>query len=383
MGGSKDIVKLQEEELNIGEIIDNITSPDCGAISNFIGITRDNFENKKVLKLEYEAYEPMALKEMNNICQKIRSQWRVRHIAIYHRLGEVPVSKASVVIAISAPHRRESLEAVDYAITALKASVPIWKKEVYEREEAQWKENKECTWSNNYIGICEVKKEVGISSLTTENVLDDINTQEDEELRKTIIDSNLVQIRASPEELTHRIESFIERKRQQVNMVNVQEFCCHRVQSEETTDSCARVDAMLVRRKDSKSHVKVHRVMNTWGPQMMDQSVLLKTTMCKTNYVSNDYSSVLDDRISTTERILGTYKPVPRDIYERLKNIEDRILYLEGISPEYKSFWQAQVGDDIESLKGTFKPARKRTYSTAELDTKLHELADRYAKKPK
>lgn len=99
--------------------------------------------------MEYEAYEPMALKEMNNICSKIRSQWKVHHIAIYHRLGEVPVSEASIVIAISSPHREESLKAVEYAINSLKASVPIWKKEVYDTQESQWKENKECAWSNS------------------------------------------------------------------------------------------------------------------------------------------------------------------------------------------------------------------------------------------
>lgn len=145
----KDFVKLEHKELSIGEIVNLIVSPKCGAISTFIGTTRDNFENKKVIKLEYEAYEPMALKEMNNICAKVRSQWNIENIAIYHRLGEVPVSEASVVIAVSSPHRQESLKAVEYAINTLKASVPIWKKEVYDVEEPKWKENKECTWSNS------------------------------------------------------------------------------------------------------------------------------------------------------------------------------------------------------------------------------------------
>ncbi|EFN70504.1 Molybdenum cofactor synthesis protein 2 large subunit, partial [Camponotus floridanus] len=102
-----------------------------------------------VIKLEYEAYESMALKEMMNICIKIRSKWNIESIAIYHRVGEVPISKASVVIAVSSPHRTDSLKAVEYAINELKASVPIWKKEVYETGETQWKENKECTWTNS------------------------------------------------------------------------------------------------------------------------------------------------------------------------------------------------------------------------------------------
>jgi molybdopterin synthase catalytic subunit len=88
----------------------------------------------------------MALKEMLNICAKIRLQWNIEGIAIYHRIGEVPISEASIVIAVSSSHREESLRAVEYAINTLKASVPIWKKEVYETGETQWKENKECTW---------------------------------------------------------------------------------------------------------------------------------------------------------------------------------------------------------------------------------------------
>lgn len=104
----------------------------------------------QVIKLQYEAYEPMALKEMTNICTEIRSQWNdVEGIAIYHRIGEVPISKASVVIAVSSPHREESLRAVEYAINVLKTTVPIWKKEIYETGQSEWKENKECTWTNS------------------------------------------------------------------------------------------------------------------------------------------------------------------------------------------------------------------------------------------
>ncbi|XP_018307920.1 molybdopterin synthase catalytic subunit [Mycetomoellerius zeteki] len=205
----KNFVKLQQEELNIAEIMELVTFPNCGAISNFIGITRDNFENKKVIKLEYEAYESMALKEMINICNKIRSQWDVEGIAIYHRIGEVPISKASVVIAVSSSHREQSLKAVEYAINALKASVPIWKKEVYETGEPQWKQNKECKWMNTLK-----EEEAQMASDINEKVPN-----------KDVVDPNLVQIRANSEELNRRIESFIERKRQHVNTVNVQEFC--------------------------------------------------------------------------------------------------------------------------------------------------------------
>jgi len=75
-----------------------------------------------------------------------------------------------------------------------------------------------------------------------------------------------------------------------------------------------------------------------WGPQTIDQSILRKTVTNNTSF-NADCFPLLDNRISTTEHIIGINKPVPKDVYERLKNIEDRILYLESISPEYKEFW--------------------------------------------
>lgn len=83
----------------------------------------------------------------------------------------------------------------------------------------------------------------------------------------------------------------------------------------------------------------VHRVFNIWGPQTVDQPILRKEIANNMNSNTANPFPVLDDRISVVERILGINKPVPKDIYKRLKNVEDRILYLEGISPEYKELW--------------------------------------------
>ncbi|XP_013114108.2 molybdopterin synthase catalytic subunit 1-like [Stomoxys calcitrans] len=138
---------LTHEILDVGAISNLVSAGSCGAISLFVGTTRDNFEDKTVVSLEYEAYEPMALKEMESICSQLRQRWPdIVNIAIYHRLGLVPVSEASVVIAISSPHRKTSLEAVSMAIEDLKKHVPIWKKEKYDDDEGMWKENKECKW---------------------------------------------------------------------------------------------------------------------------------------------------------------------------------------------------------------------------------------------
>lgn len=375
METSKNFVKLQKEELNVAEIMELVTFPNCGAISNFIGITRDNFENKKVIKLEYEAYESMALNEMLNICTKIRSQWNVEGIAIYHRTGEVPISKASVVIAISSPHREESLKAVEYAIDTLKASVPIWKKEIYETGDSQWKKNKEYTWTDKAEKVAEAvvasqRKDLPITTEINDKLSD-----------KIVIDSSLVQIQANAEELNRRIKSFIERKRQQVNATNVQEFCCYSNESDDRhQNSCARVDAILLRRKDSKSHVKVHKVKNAWGPQTVDRLVLCKTITNKTSSDTATCYPLLEDRISTTEHAIGINKPVPKDIYERLKNIEDRVLYLEGISPEYKEFLATE---NIDNLKSTTNSVWKRAHSTGEPDYKLIKLEGNCIKKMK
>jgi molybdopterin synthase catalytic subunit len=143
-------LKLTFDKLNPTEISEIVARESCGAISMFAGTTRDNFENKEVISLEYEAYEPMAIKEMTRICDETRKKWKdIEAIAIYHRLGLVPVKEISIFIAISSPHRQASLEALPFMIDSLKMSVPIWKRECYKEEgESQWKENPECTWSN-------------------------------------------------------------------------------------------------------------------------------------------------------------------------------------------------------------------------------------------
>ncbi|KAM6468916.1 molybdopterin synthase catalytic subunit-like [Liasis olivaceus] len=142
----KDATELKYEKLSLEEVAALVISPCCGAASFFVGTTRNNSEGRKVIQLEYEAYTAMAEAEMKKICTDIRLKWpSVKHIAIHHRLGLVPISEASVIVAISSPHRADSLNALQYCINTLKATVPIWKKEIYE-EESSWKENKECFW---------------------------------------------------------------------------------------------------------------------------------------------------------------------------------------------------------------------------------------------
>jgi len=143
-----DFIEITEEPLKVDEISAQVTDKGTGATSLFVGTTRDNFDGKKVIKLEYEAYTPMAKKKLKELCNRLRAKWPdLYHIAIYHRLGEVGPCEASVIIAISSAHRKASLEALHFAIDELKATVPIWKKELYE-DGSMWKQNSECFWLN-------------------------------------------------------------------------------------------------------------------------------------------------------------------------------------------------------------------------------------------
>ncbi|MHC4940619.1 MAG: molybdopterin synthase catalytic subunit [Planctomycetota bacterium] len=104
---------------------------DCGAIATFIGTVRGTNKDREVSHLEYEVQEPMALKQFAKMEEKLREEHGIYHLAIDHRKGIVPVGGISVVIAVSAPHRKAALAACAEAIEILKADVPIWKKEVY------------------------------------------------------------------------------------------------------------------------------------------------------------------------------------------------------------------------------------------------------------
>ncbi len=102
-----DFVNLTRDVLDVGAISDSVRADSTGAVSVFVGTTRDHFEGKKVVRLEYEAYESMARAEMVKLCQQLREKWGgVRRVAVSHRLGPVAIREASVVIAVSSEHRK-------------------------------------------------------------------------------------------------------------------------------------------------------------------------------------------------------------------------------------------------------------------------------------
>ncbi|MGZ3812419.1 MAG: molybdenum cofactor biosynthesis protein MoaE [Mucilaginibacter sp.] len=125
-------IEISDKPLNIQSCIDWVMSPQSGGIDVFIGTVRDATKGKKVIRLEFEAYAAMALKEMEKIAQQALAQWPVQKLLIHHRTGVLEVGEIPVIIAVSCAHRDAAFEACRYVIDTLKQTVPIWKKEIFE-----------------------------------------------------------------------------------------------------------------------------------------------------------------------------------------------------------------------------------------------------------
>jgi molybdopterin synthase catalytic subunit len=125
-------ITIGREPIDVAALEREVADPAAGAIVSFTGTTRRDNAGRKVLRLEYEAYEPMALSEMRKLANEAIQRWKIVRIAIAHRIGVVEIGETSVAIAISAAHRGEAFEACRFAIDRLKEVVPIWKKEHFE-----------------------------------------------------------------------------------------------------------------------------------------------------------------------------------------------------------------------------------------------------------
>jgi MoaE-MoaD fusion protein len=129
--------RLSEQPLSLDAVVEEVRSDEAGAIATFVGTTRVHSRGRVVERLEYEAYAGMAEKVMAEIADGLKRRHDVCEIAIHHRTGTVEIGDASVVIAVSAPHRQAALAACKEAIDTLKEQVPLWKKEIYEGGE-EW-----------------------------------------------------------------------------------------------------------------------------------------------------------------------------------------------------------------------------------------------------
>ena len=136
----EDWIELRPEPLQVGPIVGFVTAPAAGGIDVFLGTTRDetHADGRRLVALDYEAYAPMAIKRMQELAIEARQRWPVARLAVLHRTGRVGVGEPSVVIAVATPHRADAFEACRWLIDALKADVPVWKREVWDDGSGTW-----------------------------------------------------------------------------------------------------------------------------------------------------------------------------------------------------------------------------------------------------
>ena len=130
-GGSHDFFELTTEPIDVGSVARRVVLPECGATVTLDGFAREWTKGKQTQYLVYEAYDPMALSEMQRLGAEAHKRFDIAHIGVVHRTGKLEIGETSVVISVSAPHRKAAFEACEWAIRELKRTVPIWKKEVY------------------------------------------------------------------------------------------------------------------------------------------------------------------------------------------------------------------------------------------------------------
>ena len=126
------MIELTYQPLDPERITTAVRQDSNGAVVTFLGTTRDHFEGKRVVRLDYEAYAEMALKKMAEVRRELQERYSIQDIAIAHRIGTVDIGQISLVIAVASPHRQEAFFACHEAVDRIKEIVPIWKKEVYE-----------------------------------------------------------------------------------------------------------------------------------------------------------------------------------------------------------------------------------------------------------
>ena len=141
-----EIIGLTRSPIRIERLLDNVSDPGAGAIATFMGVVRNNpgrgaDPRLRVERMEYSAYDNMALLHLRKLADEVRGRWEVSRVAIVHRIGTLEVGDASVAIMIAAPHRAEAFAACRHVIERLKADAPIWKKEFYRTGDATWVAN--------------------------------------------------------------------------------------------------------------------------------------------------------------------------------------------------------------------------------------------------
>jgi molybdopterin synthase catalytic subunit len=124
--------RVTTDVLDPTALADVVSGPACGAVTTFVGLVRERNAGRRVLWIDYEAYEPLAHKAFEQIAREASERWPAVRLAIHHRVGRVAIGEASVAIAAASPHRAEGFAACRYAIERVKQMAPIWKHEHFE-----------------------------------------------------------------------------------------------------------------------------------------------------------------------------------------------------------------------------------------------------------
>ena len=126
------MIQFTNSPIDSDSIVRSLQTPEAGAVVVFLGVSRRMTADKETVQLTYDAYQQMAIKEMQSLETEAHQRWPLVQCSIVHRLGLVPLGEASVVVGVASAHRREAFEAGQWLIDTLKERVPIWKKEVFE-----------------------------------------------------------------------------------------------------------------------------------------------------------------------------------------------------------------------------------------------------------
>lgn len=124
-------IQLLDTPLSITDCQTFIADPGAGGQVFFVGTVRNQTQQREVIRLEFESYAPMAVKEMRKIADTAVQRWPITRIAIHHRVGVLAIGEIAVIIAVATPHRKDAFAACQFAIDTLKETVPIWKKEIF------------------------------------------------------------------------------------------------------------------------------------------------------------------------------------------------------------------------------------------------------------
>jgi molybdopterin synthase catalytic subunit len=126
-------IDLIDQPIDVNAALQTVEDDGAGAINTFIGTVRNKSTGRPVVRLEYEAYDSMALHQLRKVAEQAQEQWpMLRKVTVIHRKGTLNIGDVAVIVAVSTPHRAESFAACQYIIDTLKQVVTIWKKEFYE-----------------------------------------------------------------------------------------------------------------------------------------------------------------------------------------------------------------------------------------------------------